>query len=154
MSVFSWFGQHFPRRKSTESKPWSAETGKFVDLAVRSGLRNATELHDAFNAFRCEVPTPYENGIAELNDFCDHLVKNNVLTRWQCDNLLGGRYKGFFMDGFKLLRHVGHEGNNSTYAAENVQTKHRVVLRVFPYNVRRRADGQPYYEVEQSDEAE
>ena len=79
--------------------------------------------------FVSEVPTPHENGIAELNDFRNHLVENNVLTRWQCERLLEGRYKGFFMDAFKLLRHIGHEGSCSTYAAENVQTKHRVVLR-------------------------
>ena len=153
MSLFSWFGRHLPRRRNGDSKPWSPETGKFVDLATSSGLRNAAEMRDAFGAFRSEVPTPHQNGIAELNDFCDHLVENNVLTRWQCERLLEGRYKGFFLDAFKLLRHVGHEGNCSTYAAENVQTKHRVMLRVFPFNMRRE-DGQPYYEVEESDEAE
>ena len=129
------------------SKPWSPETSKFVDLVVTSGLRNAAEMRDAFIAFRSDVPTPHENGIAELNDFRNHFVENNVLTRWQCERLLEGRYRGFFMDTFKLLRHIGHEGNCSTYAAENVQTKQCVVLRVFPFDMRRE-DGGPRYEVE------
>ena len=132
MSLFSWFRrrspQPTPQRTSGGPNPWSAETDKFAALVVKSGLRNAAELRVAFTAFRSESPTPHEDALAELEAFCDHLVKRDVLTRWQCEMLLKGRYKGFFMDTFKLLRHVGYEGNWSSYAAENVHTKRCVVL--------------------------
>ena len=154
MSFFSWFRRRSPRRGINNPKPWSSETDKFVDLAVRSGLRNAAELREAFSAFRCEVPTPHENGIAELNDFCDHLVKGDVLTRWQCGMLFDGRYKGYFLDHFKLLRHVGFAGNWSVYDAEDTHTKRRVVVRVAPLHIRRHEDIKPYYEVDEADDTE
>jgi len=149
MSLFSWFRHRSPGRMGGQCAPWSPETDKFVALAVKSGLRNAAELRDAFNAFRCEVPTPHENGCAELHEFCNQLVKNNALTRWQCDKPLEGRHRGFFLDTFKLLHHVGCDETCSRYAAEDIHTKRRVVLRVLPRFVRRREDGQPNYEVEE-----
>ena len=72
-------------------------TDEFVAIAVKSGLRNAEELRNALAAFRREVRRSFETSLAELRAFRDYLVHNDVLTRWQCENLSAGRYKGFFI---------------------------------------------------------
>jgi hypothetical protein len=130
------------------------ETAGFIDLAVRSGLRSADELRDAYSAFQCDEPMQYENGFAELIDFCNWLVQNEVLTGWQCDMLLNGRYKGFFLDQFRLLRRVGFAGQCTLYDAEDGNTKRQVVLRVVPLCTKRHADGTPYYDVAGGDAVE
>ena len=148
--MFPWLRRFLPWQRSSQSSPCSSETAKFILLAAKSGLREAAELNDAFGAFRHKVPTPHVDGCAELREFCNYLVRNDLLTHWQCEKLLQGCYKGFFMDNFKLLHHVGCEGTCSVYTAEDVHRKRRVMLRVFPHPVKKRDDGHPYYEVDET----
>jgi serine/threonine-protein kinase len=125
-------------------------TDEFVAIAVKSGLRNAEELRNALAAFRREVRTSFETSLAELRAFRDYLVHNDVLTRWQCENLSAGRYKGFFLDAFKLLRHLRCGESYSEYAAEDVRARRRVVIRIFPPTIGGTTAGKPRYEVDDS----
>ena len=140
--LFVWFLRLFPNWAKDRPLSCSTEIEVFLSLAAKSGLRSAAELRDAANAFRRETQSSFENRRAELDTFCNQLVESGLLTRWQCEMLLNGRWKGFFMGTFKLLRYVGCEGNCSNYAAEDVNTKQRVLVRVS-----RGEQGQVHYEV-------
>jgi len=131
-------------------RPWSTELDKFLALALASYLVGVDDLQAALDKFRHETPAGFENDRAELTAFCEHLVASNVLTCWQCEKLWKGAYKGFFLDSFKLLNHEGNRDDWSCYAAEEVHTKRRVVLRVASPRLIPLNHGQPHYEVDEA----
>ena len=67
-----------------------------------------------------------------LDSLCSHLISKLVLTRWQCDKLRQGRYKGFRLDKYLLLDYLGSEGMISTFLARDVTTGMQVTLAVAP----------------------
>ncbi len=77
--------------------------------------------------------------------FGDLFVAKQLITPWQCEMLLKGRYKGFFFDReFKLLDYLGYDGQRNRYLAENTIFRERVIL-----SVEGLKPGQPYaYDVE------
>lgn len=105
---------------------------EFAKLAVSSGLltseREATLRADC----RPEALPAYIHYLAGLGE----------LTQWQCDKLVTGKYKGFFVEQFKLLRHLDRGPDYSRYVAENTSTGAIATLRCFsgPPPVRFRED--------------
>ena len=126
-----------------EHSPWSSVLDKFLALALASGLVGLDELRSQLSKFRQETGTPCRNDHADLTAFCNYLVERGVLTRWQCDKLLEGRFRGFFLDNFKLLEDLGQSGTWSIYAAEERHSKRRVTIRVTP------RDGKPHFEIDE-----
>ena len=39
-----------------------------------------------------------------------HLIETGLITQWHADKLLAGKYKGCFLDKYKLLGHLGSGG--------------------------------------------
>lgn len=55
-----------------------------------------------------------------------------LLTRWHCEKLLQGRYKGFFLGKHKLLGHLGTGGMSTVYLAEHMVMHHKRAVKVLP----------------------
>ncbi|MDO4573681.1 MAG: serine/threonine-protein kinase [Planctomycetia bacterium] len=64
--------------------------------------------------------------------FSDWLVANDHVTRWQADNILAGKYKGFFLGQYKLLRSIGAGGMSSVYLAVHTLLERQVAIKVLP----------------------
>ena len=124
----------------------NGELEKFLNLAMRSGLLQSAGLAGAFERFQRQ-PNLLAKSDSIVGGFCEFLTQEGILTRWQCDKLREGRYKGFFLDNLKLLRHVGCVGQCAMYEADDTLQKRRVVLRVYPPTVVPRKDGKPHYEI-------
>jgi serine/threonine-protein kinase len=60
------------------------------------------------------------------------MVANGRLTEWQAEKLLEGKFKGFKLDDFTLLRHLRRTPIAQQYVAEHTLTKHKVVLKIMP----------------------
>lgn len=101
----------------------------FLDLAQRSGLLNRDQLNHALLQLKEESPP---GAVIETDQLADYLVKTGLLTRWQCDRLLEGRHKGFFLGKYKLLDHLGTGGMSSVYLGEHVLMQRRVAIKVLP----------------------
>jgi serine/threonine-protein kinase len=60
------------------------------------------------------------------------LVDRELLSRWQADNLLRGKYKGYFLGKYKLLGFLGSGGMSSVYLAEHTLMRRKQAIKVLP----------------------
>jgi serine/threonine-protein kinase len=107
------------------AKP-NAET--FLDLVERSGLVDQDRLVAVLDAMRGPDGSPP----TDVDAIAAELIDAALITRWQCDKLLEGRHKGFFLKRYKLLGLLGSGGMSSVYLAEHVLMQRRVAIKVLP----------------------
>ncbi len=60
------------------------------------------------------------------------LVDQDLVSRWQADNLLRGKYKGYFLGKYKLLGYLGSGGMSSVYLAEHTMMRRKHAIKVLP----------------------
>jgi hypothetical protein len=125
------------------SKLWSTEVDTFLALAVKSGLINVGD----FNEVRADIDAglPTEGA---LDTVCTHLSAKGILTKWQCEKLRQGKWKGFFLDGYCFLDQIGKGMTTSTYLCKEVATGRRVAMAVTPINLAPQ-DGRIHYVVKE-----
>jgi serine/threonine-protein kinase len=103
----------------------------FLELVTKSGLVDDEQLSPMVAAYR-------ETHQGELPDDADqlaqYLIQRGLLTRWQCDKLSTGKYKGFFLGKYKLLEHLGTGGMSSVYLGEHTLMHQRRAIKVLPKN--------------------
>ena len=70
----------------------------FVAVLKKSGLIEADRLQKLVNEFTAR------GGAADDSPrLADFLISNGVLTRWQAEQLLKGKHKGYFLGKYRLL---------------------------------------------------
>ena len=112
---------------------------RFFELLQRSSLIENGQLKD----FLADLGRSAPDRVGDAKFVGDALVDAGLLTKWQCDKLLDGRHKGFFLGKYKLLGHLGTGGMSSVYLAEHVLMQRRVAIKVLP---QRRVDDSSYLE--------
>jgi len=98
---------------------------QFVDLVKRSGLVDDERLNEALSGV--DLMSLNDSGIIASN-----LTKAGLLTEWQSEKLLQGRYKSFYLGKYKLLNHIGTGGMGAVYLAEHTVMRHRVAIKLLP----------------------
>lgn len=101
----------------------------FVDLLERSGLVDKDQLTDALIEANKSTEGRAQDDVDLL---AEQLVSRGLITRWQADRLLEGRYKGFFLKQYKLLSQLGRGGMSAVYLAEHVLMHRRVAIKILP----------------------
>ncbi|MEQ8788143.1 MAG: serine/threonine-protein kinase [Pirellulaceae bacterium] len=101
----------------------------FVDLLRRSSLVDDDQLDAALERCREQHSGVLPDDVDAVADF---LVDANLITRWHCEKLFDGKYKGFFLNKYKLLRHVGSGGMSSVYLAEHRLMHQLRAIKVLP----------------------
>ncbi|MCG8584355.1 MAG: serine/threonine protein kinase, partial [Pirellulales bacterium] len=103
---------------------------KFIDLLERSNLLDA----DAVTEHIAEIKESAgdENVMGDVEALAQQFVERDLITQWQCDQLLKGKHKGFFLGKYKLLRHLGTGGMSSVYLAEHVVMQTKRAIKVLP----------------------
>jgi serine/threonine-protein kinase len=104
---------------------------KFLDFVRRSGLVEEQRL-DRLLAEAKAAGVPLAGDDAQ--PIARVLIEQGVLTRWQCDRLAEGRYKGFLLGKYRLLDHLGSGGMSAVYLAEHKHMGRRVAIKVLPQN--------------------
>lgn len=95
----------------------------FLALLKKSGLLPVEEVALAVESFALgDAPN--------TKDVARAFVRAGLLTRFQAERLLEGRYRGFFIDRYKVLEILGAGGMACLYLAEDMQSGEYVALKV------------------------
>ncbi len=132
-----------------DARPANSIAG-FSRLLIDSGLISNGVLRSLTNDFQARVAQGSRRS-ATLTQFTDYLIASGFLTCWQCAKLREGRWKGFFLESYKILEFLGCDEKCGRYLAERTLDGHRVVLAVTPWNVARGANGEQLFTVEDFD---
>ncbi len=98
-------------------------TDTFVALLKRSGLLASEQIDAALRQFTLPEDAPAKEVAREF-------VRHGLITRFQAERLLEERFRGFFIDGYKVLEILGAGGMACLYLAEDMQSGERVALKV------------------------
>jgi serine/threonine protein kinase len=101
----------------------------FIDLLQRSALLKDDQLAKALAACKAKHDGKLPDDVEAV---ADHFVSAGLITKWHCEKLLDGKYKGFFLDKYKLLGHLGTGGMSSVYLAEHTLMHQRRAIKVLP----------------------
>lgn len=103
-------------------------TEQFLTIVERSRLANAAALEKSLDRLR----TNHQGELPTVKKVADHLKSDGLLTEWQLEKLLLGKYKGFFLGRYKLLGHIGTGGMSSVYLAEHTRMHDLRAIKVLP----------------------
>ncbi len=100
-----------------------------LDLIQRSGLVEK----DRFQASIARIKEEFDGKLPDnVDEVAGRLLADKLLTRWQCNRLLEGRHRGFFLGRYKLLSELGTGGMSKVYLGEHVLMQRRVAIKVLP----------------------
>jgi serine/threonine protein kinase len=100
----------------------------YLDLVRKSELIDATELSAYLDARSAQSALPRAaKKVARL------LIKDGLLTKFQAEQLLVGKYKPFTLCGkYRLLERLGVGGMGFVYLCEHLVLRRRVAIKVLP----------------------
>ena len=117
------------RREAVGSRTMSElNTEQFLTIVEKSRLANAAALEKSLERLRTEN----QGELPTVKNIAKHLKQDGLLTEWQLDKLLLGKYKGFFLGRYKLMGHIGTGGMSSVYLAEHTRMHDLRAIKVLP----------------------
>lgn len=100
-------------------------TAEFLKVLRASGLVGPDELDPVLLPWKDHAgPVPPELVVA--------LVESGLVTQWHVEQLRKGRYKGFFLGKYRLLRPLGAGGMSSVYLAVHATLHNECAIKVLP----------------------
>lgn len=103
--------------------PETVVIGDFLKLLEKSKLMDAAQIKQAVSKYDLLSKT-------ETRDVAQVLVNNRVLTPYQGERLLEGRYRGFIIDRYRIREVLGAGGMGCIYIAEDTVEKKKVAIKV------------------------
>jgi len=98
----------------------------FLELGFRSGVLEP----ETIQSFRAQHAGSEPQSPRE---YADALIEQGVLTPFQAEKLLDGRWRGFTVAGkYRLIDRLGAGGMGAVYLAEHQHMGRRVALKVLP----------------------
>jgi serine/threonine protein kinase len=101
----------------------------FLELVQKSKLVDDDQLKASLHEYRNEHDGHLPRDVRVV---ADYLIDAGLITRWHCDKLFDGKYKGFFLGKYKLLGHLGTGGMSSVYLAEHTLMQRKRAIKVLP----------------------
>ena len=98
-----------------------------VELVRKSGMVDDARLTAYLQERKAGTPLP-----ADSREAADAMVEDGVLTNFQAEQFLLGKWKGFTVGKYKLLERVGVGGMGQVFLCEHMFMKRRVAIKVLP----------------------
>src|SRR6516225_4197328 len=100
---------------------------EFLDLVRKSGVVDEKRLDVYWEQLRAAAPLP-----ADLGKLAGTFVRDGVLTQFQAEQLLQGKWRRFSIGKYKVLERIGSGGMGSVYLCEHKWMRRRVAVKVLP----------------------
>ncbi|MFO0809842.1 MAG: protein kinase [Gemmataceae bacterium] len=104
--------------------PSPATLAEFVALVQRSALVPSERLDALLRALPATLSDPRQ--------FADIAVRERLLTNFQAEQLLQGKWKGFTIGKYRVLERIGIGGMGQVYLCEHERMRRRVAVKVLP----------------------
>ena len=105
-------------------------TGEFLDLFERSQLVEAS----LTKSIRKQVEASPQASKSP-DSAAKILVKNQLITTYHAKQLLAGRYKGFYIDKYKIMQLLGAGGMGKVFLAEQITMQRLVAMKIVKSNI-------------------
>lgn len=107
--------------------PAPSTVEEFLDLVRRSGVIEEKRLGGLLERLRSQSLLG-----GNPRSVADQLIQEGVLTPFQVEQLLQGRWRRFTIGKYKVLERLGSGGMGSVYLCEHTLMRRRVALKVLP----------------------
>lgn len=102
-----------------------ATVDEFIDLVRKSGVADEKRLDAYVLKARAGMP-PEPTKVAGL------LVQEGIITNFQAENILAGKWRRFSIGKYKVLERLGSGGFAQVYLCEHKLMRRRVAVKVLP----------------------
>src|SRR5262249_37616019 len=102
-------------------------TVDFIEFVRKSGVVDPAALEASLAALRANRAMP-----DEAKELAKTLIQDGVLTHFQAEQLLRGKWRGFFLGKYLILERLGVGGMGIVYLGEHRLLHRRVAIKVLP----------------------
>jgi len=100
-----------------------ATAGEFFQLLEKSGLLNSEQIRRTQRALGLSAT-------AKAQAAATQLVQERILTPFQAERILEGRYRGLVIDSYRIRELLGFGGMGAVYIAESPEHAGKVAIKV------------------------
>jgi eukaryotic-like serine/threonine-protein kinase len=104
-----------------------SSSAEFLDLVQKSGLVEEKRLAAYTDKLRGDNALP-----AQAKELADRMIRDGVLTHFQAEQILLGKWRRFNIGKYKVLERLGSGGMGSVYLCEHKLMCRRVAVKVLP----------------------
>jgi serine/threonine protein kinase len=107
--------------------PVPASIDELVKLIRKSGMVEEARLDAYIERLRLAGQTP-----TDVRKFAGAMVRDGILTFFQAEQFMLGKWRGFSIGKYKLLERIGLGGMGQVFLCEHMYMRRRVAIKVLP----------------------
>src|SRR5438105_1348889 len=104
-----------------------ASVEEFLDLVHKSGVTDEKRLDNYLHKLRASGSMP-----GEASKLAGVMVRDGMLTHFQAEHLMQGKWRRFTIGKYKILERLGSGGMGTVYLCEHKLMRRRVAVKVLP----------------------
>jgi len=107
--------------------PAPASVDDLLKLIRKSGMIDEPRLDAYVERLRLSGPVP-----TDVRKLAGRMVKDGLLTYFQAEQFMLGKWRGFTIGKYKLLERIGFGGMGQVFLCEHMYMRRRVAIKVLP----------------------